>query len=243
MNRTLMIHVERIVRPVRAGGSRKLRMRRELLSHLEAAHDEERAHGRDETAAIEQAKRRLGSPDHITVELQESVPRIERMMHVPIPEPCLGSIGPLRLTLMFGLLIAASLGLLATLGGIFALFGRDLAQTGIRASMSLLVLNCYATCISRVWYDQLAEAIVAATQRRARPALAAAYSVLIIAVQALAAVGALRLMAYRSPAVIEIAGLVAISVGSLGVAALIARVVARIPACELKQWRDLDLAA
>ena len=52
----LMIHVERIVRPVRAMQARKLKMRRELLAHLEWAVNEERAHVASETEAIKRAK-------------------------------------------------------------------------------------------------------------------------------------------------------------------------------------------
>ena len=50
-SKDLMIYVERIVRPVRARQSRKLRMRRELLAHLEAALEEERCNRSDDAAA------------------------------------------------------------------------------------------------------------------------------------------------------------------------------------------------
>src|SRR5689334_20531134 len=40
--KALMVHVERIVRPVRASARRKLRMRRELLVHLQSAVEQER---------------------------------------------------------------------------------------------------------------------------------------------------------------------------------------------------------
>ena len=36
----LMVHVERAVRPVRAGPARKLKMRQELLAHLSGIYDE-----------------------------------------------------------------------------------------------------------------------------------------------------------------------------------------------------------
>jgi hypothetical protein len=80
----LMIHVERIVRPVRADAS-KLRMRRELLAHLQAAYEEERARGLDEPAALAEAKRRLGDPAEITRQLQASVSRLERLSVTPFP--------------------------------------------------------------------------------------------------------------------------------------------------------------
>jgi hypothetical protein len=82
----LKIHVERIVRPVRARQSRKLRMRRELLSHLQAALAEETSRESDETTALENAKQRLGEPAELTRELQRSVPPIERVMQSRTPD-------------------------------------------------------------------------------------------------------------------------------------------------------------
>lgn len=76
----LMIHVERIVRPIRATQSRKLRMRRELLEHLEDALTQERERCPDDPAAIAQALRRLGPPAQLSAELQQSVPLLERTL-------------------------------------------------------------------------------------------------------------------------------------------------------------------
>ena len=70
----LMVHVERIVRPVVATESRKLQMRRELLGHLQAALAEEREMGADDAIAWEAAKKRLGDPDALMADLQRSVP-------------------------------------------------------------------------------------------------------------------------------------------------------------------------
>lgn len=81
----LMVHVERIVRPVRAMQSRKLRMRRELLGHLEAALAEERERCDDEATAMTEATRRLGPPAELTAELQKSVPTIERVLLAKVP--------------------------------------------------------------------------------------------------------------------------------------------------------------
>lgn len=81
----LMIHVERIVRPIRADAS-KLRMRRELLAHLEASFEQERARGLDEAAALAEAKRRLGDPAELRLELQASVSRLERLSVTPFPK-------------------------------------------------------------------------------------------------------------------------------------------------------------
>ncbi len=82
----LMIHVEQIVRPVRAFSARKLQMRRELLGHLQGALNEE--HRRlpdDESAAIQAAKRRLGEPADLTRQLQQTVPRLERVLMARTP--------------------------------------------------------------------------------------------------------------------------------------------------------------
>lgn len=83
-----MIHVERIVRPVAAFAPRKLRMRRELLAHLQQAVEEEcgKADG-DDPGAVEHAMRRLGEPAELTRQLQGSVPWIERLLMAKLPVP------------------------------------------------------------------------------------------------------------------------------------------------------------
>ena len=81
----LMIHVEKIVRPIR-GDSSKLRMRRELLAHLHASFEQERSRGSDEPTAIAEAKRRLGDPALLMQELQNSVPTWERLAATPFPK-------------------------------------------------------------------------------------------------------------------------------------------------------------
>jgi hypothetical protein len=81
-----MVHVERIVRPVAAFEPRKLRMRRELLAHLQQAVEEERGNADgNEPASVERAMRRLGEPAELTRQLQQSVPWIERLLMVKPP--------------------------------------------------------------------------------------------------------------------------------------------------------------
>lgn len=80
----LMIHVERIVRPLRGEGA-KLRMRRELLAHLQAAYDQERGAGRGHDEALAEAKRRLGEPAALAAELQASIPWYEKIGSAPFP--------------------------------------------------------------------------------------------------------------------------------------------------------------
>jgi hypothetical protein len=87
LTHSLMLHVERIVRPLRATQRRKLRMRRELLAHLQSALAEERpAHPTDE-AALTAAKFRLGDPANLATQLQRSVPALERLLLARIPAP------------------------------------------------------------------------------------------------------------------------------------------------------------
>jgi hypothetical protein len=80
-----MILVERAVRPVRAGGRRKLTMRQELLGHLTARFDEERARLGDDAAALAETARRFGDPAEVTRELQGAVPVLERVLNAPVP--------------------------------------------------------------------------------------------------------------------------------------------------------------
>jgi hypothetical protein len=80
----LMTHVERAVRPVRAGSSRKLRMREELLTHLTVIYEEERVRLGDNALALRQAVQRFGDPTQLTKELQATVPRYERFLAAPL---------------------------------------------------------------------------------------------------------------------------------------------------------------
>lgn len=75
----LRIAVERIVRPLRAGRKRKLRMREELLGHLTAVFEEECAGEQDEAAAVARAVARLGDPAALSRELQQSLPWMDRV--------------------------------------------------------------------------------------------------------------------------------------------------------------------
>lgn len=78
----LMIHVERVVRPVRASARRKLRMREELLAHLLSIHEEERSRSGEDDAALAAARQRFGDPAEVTRELQASVDVGERIAYV-----------------------------------------------------------------------------------------------------------------------------------------------------------------
>jgi hypothetical protein len=75
----LMVAVERAVRPVRASGARKDRMREELLAHLTAQYEENMARLGDSPAALAEALRRFGGTEQLTRELQASLLPPERM--------------------------------------------------------------------------------------------------------------------------------------------------------------------
>ena len=81
----MMILVERVVRPIRASGARKDKMRQELLAHLFQHHEEAIARGDDEYRAYESIKKRFGDPVELRKELQGTVPFWERLLYVKIP--------------------------------------------------------------------------------------------------------------------------------------------------------------
>ena len=83
--KALRVHVERVVRPIRASSIRKDRMREELLGHLTRLFDEELAINDDLPSAATEAIRRFGDAALLSRELQESVPRIERWAFFSFP--------------------------------------------------------------------------------------------------------------------------------------------------------------
>lgn len=79
MSQPLMIAVERAVRPVRAPLMTKLRMREELLTHLEAVHAEEATRGGSPEQVLQRSLARFGEPGALTRELQRSLNWQERL--------------------------------------------------------------------------------------------------------------------------------------------------------------------
>ncbi|MEW4486861.1 hypothetical protein AB1L42_02200 [Thalassoglobus sp. JC818] len=73
MNPSLMIPVERVVRPIHAAMTSKMRMRNELYSHLEQIYQEEFAATQDETKALERSLARFGDLDEIRTQLQSGI--------------------------------------------------------------------------------------------------------------------------------------------------------------------------
>jgi hypothetical protein len=80
----LKIIVERSVRPVRAGNTRKRQMREELLAHVIGVFEEEAKLG-DEPAALARTRERFGQAPELTGRLQASVPRGEDLFGGPGP--------------------------------------------------------------------------------------------------------------------------------------------------------------
>jgi hypothetical protein len=149
-----MIHVERIVRPIRALDDHKDRMREELLAHLEASFERERARGTDETSARAHAITSLGDPVQLRSELQNSVSpgerfktRIERLFSWHAPEPAW------RYTLRTGVMTGACYFLLAPFAFLAVLMfgeqpaleaataGKVIASMGILTGLNVFVLG------------------------------------------------------------------------------------------------------
>lgn len=81
----LRIHVERIVRPIRAAAGRKNKMRNELLAHLVQKAEALVAAGADESAACAEAIEQLGDPAALRADLQATVPALERLAYARLP--------------------------------------------------------------------------------------------------------------------------------------------------------------
>lgn len=75
---SLMIHVEKAVRPIRAEESVKCRMREDLYAHLVQIYEDELHRQGDESQAVASACRRLGEPAQLTRELSGALTRAER---------------------------------------------------------------------------------------------------------------------------------------------------------------------
>ncbi len=75
----LKIVVERAVRPVRATTARKRKMREELLAHLMAIFEEELGRLGSERDALDQSRRRFGDPRELSLQIQETIPRMNRI--------------------------------------------------------------------------------------------------------------------------------------------------------------------
>jgi hypothetical protein len=78
-------HVERVVRPIRASGWRKNKMREELLGHLTQKAQTKLSKGAGEEEACAFAIDQLGDPAALTQDLQATVPTFERLMFLPLP--------------------------------------------------------------------------------------------------------------------------------------------------------------
>jgi hypothetical protein len=73
-------HLMRAIRPIAASPGRKRTMREEMLSHLLSSYQEELGRQADERTAVDTALQRLGNPEELQLQLQASVPFLERVL-------------------------------------------------------------------------------------------------------------------------------------------------------------------
>ena len=73
IQQALMKHIERAVRPLRAGRRRKLQIREELLAHLSAIYRDEVDQRHDEAAALAAAKERFGDSAELSAQLAATI--------------------------------------------------------------------------------------------------------------------------------------------------------------------------
>lgn len=79
--RQLMAITERVVGPVPACHRRKMRMRREMLQHVEDVYHEQLELGMNPSCALARTRERFGDPNYLTAELASSVPAFEGFSH------------------------------------------------------------------------------------------------------------------------------------------------------------------
>lgn len=79
MNRELMIHVERIVRPLRAYPVKKMQIRDELYGLLLDIYEQELSRSSDEEVAVAAAIARFGPAESLQAELRDSLTRLDEL--------------------------------------------------------------------------------------------------------------------------------------------------------------------
>ncbi len=254
----LMIHVEKIVRPVRAVQSRKLRMRRELLAHLQSAFDEERARGANEPAALEQAKQRLGEPAELTASLQKTVPWIERVLLAKMPASQAFNRWEARSIWIWGLdrpltmshmaLMMFSANAVTYAGLIYAVLvvqpqGILAAQFERPAQVLTLHLILLAIILTAIFASGRLIAATASTgTKRLRSFRTIRLMAVIMASPLAVIVAAVMLVSQREPTGLEILRGVIIGGVLVGIMILTGRAIARLRG-PYDQWLSLDLAA
>jgi hypothetical protein len=72
--------IEQALQPIHATRARKLAMREELAAHLQSAYEEELRSSNDPIAATDAALRRFGNVVDLQMQLQSSVPALERFV-------------------------------------------------------------------------------------------------------------------------------------------------------------------
>jgi hypothetical protein len=138
----LKILVERVVRPVRASTTPKLKMREELLAHVVGVFEEEAKLG-DEQTALARAQERFGQPAELTGQLQASVPRVDRIHQ--FAENLLGE-SALRLAASVAALIGAFS--IVQLGITILIHGQRGSLTVTQLPFILLWIASFTFCVT-----------------------------------------------------------------------------------------------
>jgi hypothetical protein len=253
MNNELMIHVERIVRPVRAMQSRKLRMRRELLAHLQAAYDEERAAGADEAIARDRASQRLGNPRELTQSLQQSVPWLERTLMMRVPgvsavdrlekhSEALWGLDRGATLLHSGIVLlgGATLGYFALLFAILVLSPKNLLASAIERPGAALLMNLF-NIVAVIALSLSITHFMFAVTRRQRPRWHRLRMTLIVLLPMLVMTVAVATVERRAPRLGEFAECISIGVGLLLWTFAVAEIVRRLRR-PYDPWLTLDIA-
>jgi hypothetical protein len=251
----LMTHVERIVRPVAAFAPRKLRMRRELLAHLQQAAEEESGKaGGDVPAAVGRAMRRLGEPAELTRQLRQSVPLAERLLMAKLPIPrrleqaeqwadatIYGSRG--KLTLGHQVILVLLAGPLAGLPGYTPKVVRDVLTHAGSVAHPALFFCCVLSsiCVMLALSFRLVSAAADPVRPVLRPGVIALIAAL-LAMQVAYPFIVARTAADRLPTMSDLSWSIGITAVLLLCALLLARWVARLRPL-YDEWLQLDLAS
>jgi hypothetical protein len=240
-DQSLMIHVERIVRDLRAGPQRKLRMRRELLGHLQAARDEELKLGLSNEQAIERAKQRLGDAAQLREELERAVPHLERALN-DLPNPTLLQIGTTRITLQNLLLAGATAALLLTLSFTDALMMVDPLAKGAVLCGALMWIYTYAICFNVIAFGQLADPPAQSRRPRRGGTFFVVCGASLMLLQVAATYVVAHVVFQRSPSIGQMLSAIGLCRAALALRPVARGAARRLVPNDVRAWRELNLA-
>jgi hypothetical protein len=240
-DQSLMIHVERIVRDLHASPQRKLRMRRELLFHLQAAKEEELKLGASNEQAVERAKLRLGDVAQLREELGRAVPHFERVLN-DLPNPTLLRVGTIRITLQYLLLAGATAALLLTLSFVDALMMVDPQVKGAVFCGSLMWIYTYAICFNVIAYGQLADPPARLRRLRRGGTLFVVCGAGLLLLQAAATYAVAHVVFQRLPSTEQMLSAIGMCLAALTLLPVARWAARRLVPNDVRAWRELNLA-